>query len=313
MSSLIEIRDQEAVREILKSDRFSAYPMMEIYEQIQLKTGLDFSASIKLLRCLPLFLKDKSHQDIRRAMAIKLASVQTKQRQSVIREIERIAEALTPGSEIDLLDELALPLWRSTSYCLLPREGDLSRLIESITKLFVPTLSLRKRLHINEGIQKYIDASGEEADERLLMLSVAALGARPFVGSFALSIYEIATNNDGLRLSQIRWPSTLASSSLRFVDRVVVDPITSYGSDFNSGDRVRCYTHDSIYGKSSNVDAVFGYGPHVCLGRTISEFCWRTLVDRLSKLDVILVPLECRMDTHTEPFTMPLIARVRVA
>jgi hypothetical protein len=313
MSALIDIHSHEAVRDILKSDQFSAYPMIEVYEQIQAKTGLDFNASLRLLRCLPLFLVARQHQEVRKIMAVKLATVQATQRNAVRKEIERLAGVLTPGVDIDLICEFALPLWRSTSQCILPREGELSHLIESITKLFYPTLSLRKRLQINDGIQKYIDSYGDDAHEQLIMLSMAALGARPFVGSFALSIYDIVANNNGKLLSQIDWPTSLVSSSLRFVDRMVVNQTTSHGIDFNSGDRVRCYTHESIYSDRSNVEALFGYGPHVCLGRTITEYCWRLLVDRFSKLDVSLEPLECRMDSHTEPFTMPVIARVRVA
>lgn len=287
--------------------------MIEVYEQIQIKTGLDFRASLQLLRCLPLFLTGQAHHEVRRAMAVKLASVQAKQRTAVQDEIKAIVARLQPGIEFDLIKDLSLPLWRSTSQCILPREGDLSGLIESITTLFYPTLSLRKRLHINEGIQRYIDSYSENVNEQLTMLSMAALGARPFVGSFALSVYDAVSNNEGKTLSEIVWPESLASSSLRFVDRIAGAQMSQHGIDFEAGDRVRCHTHESIFYGHSNVDALFGYGSHVCLGRTISEYCWKLLVERLSSLSARLYPLECRMDIHTEPFTMPVVARVRVA
>jgi cytochrome P450 len=313
MTSLIHVHSKDAVRDLLKSEQFSAYPMIEAYEQIQSKTGLDFRASLQLLRCLPLFLTGQGHQEVRRAMAVKLASVQATQRNAVREEIEGIAARLQPGIELDLIGELSLPLWRSTSQCILPRGSDLSGLIENITTLFYPTLSLRKRLQINDGIQRYIDNCNENVSEQLTMLSMAALGARPFVGSFALSVYDIASNNEGRALSDIIWPDSLTSSSLRFVDRTATTQMSRHGIDFEAGDRVRCHTHESVFHGHSNVEALFGYGSHVCLGRTISEYCWRLLAERLSRLSVRLLPLECRMDAHTEPFTMPVVARVRVA
>lgn len=313
MDALKHIYAAEAVRDILKSDGFPAYPMIEVYESIQSKTGLDFNASLRLLRCLPLFLAGQRHQHVRKGMAVRLASVQAAQRSAVKREVKAIAAIFVPGAEIDLIGGVALPLWRATSQCILPREGDLATLIENITTLFYPTLSLRKRLQINDGIQRFIDRYGDEAGEELIMLSMAALGARPFVGSFALSLYDIAVNAGARPLSQIDWPAALPSSSLRFVDRTVAHDTTRHGQNFKAGDRLRCHTHESIYQGHSNVEALFGYGAHVCLGRTISEFCWRTLGESLGQLNVTLLPVTCRMDTHTEPFTMPVVATVRVA
>jgi hypothetical protein len=313
MTSMIHVHSKDAVRDLLKSNQFQAYPMIEVYEQIQSKTGLDFRASLQLLRCLPLFLTGQAHKEVRRAMAVKLASVQAEQRNAVQEEIERITARLQPGIELDLIGELSGPLWRSASQCILPRGIYLSSLIENITTLFHPTLSLRKRLEINDGIQRYIDSCSENVSEELTMLSMAALGARPFVGSFALSVFDIASSNSGRALSEIIWPDQLTTSSLRFVDRTAATQTARYGINFEAGDRVRCHTHESVFYGHNNVEALFGYGSHVCLGRTISEYGWRLLAKRLSKLSVRFLPLECRMDAHTEPFTMPIVARVRVA
>lgn len=313
MTSLIHAYSKDAVRELLKSNQFQSYPMIEVYEQIQSKTGLDFKASLRLLRCLPLFLTGKTHQEVRRRMAVKLASVQASQRNAIRETIEVIAVRLQAGGDFDLIEELSLPLWRSISQCILPRGSDLADLIENITKLFYPTLSLRKRLEINEGIQTYINSCEDNVSEQLTMLSMAALGAQPFVGSFALSVYEIALNNNEEILSEIVWPDSLISSSLRFIDRTARSQMSCQGIDFAVGDRVRCHTHESVFYGHSNIEALFGYGSHVCLGRTISEYCWRLLAERFSSLNVRLIPLECRMDVHIEPFTMPLVARVRVA
>src|SRR6476659_7966168 len=103
MASLLNVYDPQAVRDILKCDRFPAYPMVEVYEEIQRKTGLSFNASLQLLRCLPLFLTGRRHQEVRKKMAVNLASVQAVQRSAVRVEIERIAHLLRPGAEIDLI------------------------------------------------------------------------------------------------------------------------------------------------------------------------------------------------------------------
>jgi cytochrome P450 len=308
---MIILKDPIAVGSVVRSDSFGQYSMSERYRELKQRTGLDFDATIRLMDFLPAFLDGDRHKQIRKAMARQLAATKKLQEETAARQIAFLVEKLfvRPG-EIELVSQFALPLWREISASIVDHNRDALDLINELPLLFFPTLSIRERIKINEKLEKFIEDNQMNVDDSLCTLALRVLGAKPFVGSLALSLYQIVAENAGKKSNEIKWPSIFPASSLTFVDRFCKHA-TQIGDDaFDIGTRVRCCTQEVTYSTEQKSAFLFGLGIHTCLGKGISEFSWKALTQQLSQLEVSLVPLSRQMDTHTEPFSMPSVARL---
>jgi hypothetical protein len=161
-------------------------------------------------------------------------------------------------------------------------------------------------------LEQFIEDHRANADDSLCTLALRVLGTKPFVGSLTLSLYQIVAENAGEKSNEIKWPRTFPVSALNYVDRFCKHA-TKIGEDaFDVGTRVRCCTQETTYSTDQKSFFLFGLGIHTCLGKGISEFSWKVLIQHLSQLSVSLVPFGSEMDTHTEPFSMPSVARIAV-
>jgi hypothetical protein len=294
---------------VIKSERFETYSMAARYRELGQRTGINFDAIVQLMDFLPVFIDGERHINIRRSMARRVASSKSLQEAAVSDTIRSLVEKLfVPPNDVELSSQFAQPLWRAISASIVERSDGMLDLIDEIPSLFYPTLSIRDRIKINAKLASFLDADRANQDERLTNLGLAVLGSRPFVGSVALSIYEVVARNAGKNSNEITWPEFFPASSLSFVDRICKDNTRIDDWQFDAGSRIRCYTQDPTYSPEQNNAALFGFGRHTCLGKGISEFAWGTLVERLAQIDAILVPLSIQITEHTEPFSMPALA-----
>lgn len=310
---MIVLRSPSVAGAVIRSEAFLQYRMADQYRELKRRTGLDFGATIQFMDYLPLFADGEEHLKRRRMMARKLAATRNLQEEAVTAKISWLFQNLfVPPRELELLTEFARPLWREISASIVDRSEENLDFIDELPSLFYPTLSIRERMKINEKLRTFLDVNRSNIDEALCNLSLALLGARPFVGSLVHSVYQVVTLNAGKKSSAIRWPEIFTDSSLNFVDRVCGHDTRIDAHEFNVGSRVRCYTQDESYSAQQNKEMLFGLGAHACLGKGISEFSWKLLIRHLAQLDAILVPLGREVSTNTEPFVMPLAARIAV-
>jgi hypothetical protein len=310
---MIILKDPSAVGFVMRSDSFGQYSMSQRYRELKQRTGLDFDATIRLMDFLPAFLDGDRHKEIRKAMARQLAATKKLQEDTAETQIAFLfGKLFSAPREIDLVSQLALPLWREISASIVNHNRDALDLINELPLLFFPTLSIRERMKINEKLENFIQANQINVDESLCTLALRVLGTKPFVGSLVLSLYQIVADNAGNKSNEINWPRIFPASSLTFVDRFCTHA-THVGDDpLAVGTRVRCCTQEATYSIEQRSAFLFGLGIHTCLGKGISEFSWKALTQRLSQLESSLMPLGSEMDTHTEPFSMPSVARIAV-
>jgi cytochrome P450 len=303
------LKDPIASSSVIKSERFETYSMAARYRELGQRTGINFDATVQLMDFLPVFIDGERHRDIRRSMARRVAYSKSLQETAVSDTIRSLVEKLfVPPNDVELSSQLAQPLWRAISASIVERSDDMLELVDEIPSLFYPTLSIRDRVKINGKLASFLDADRANQAERLTNLGLAVLGARPFVGSVALSVYDVVARNAGRNSNDITWPEIFPASSLCFVDRICKDNIRIDNWQFDAGSRIRCYTQDATYLPEQNTASLFGFGRHTCLGKGISEFVWSRLVERLAQIDAILVPLNLQLAEHTEPFSIPAIA-----
>ena len=305
------LKDPVAAGSVIKSESFDTYSMAARYRELGQRTGINFDAIVQLMDFLPVFINGERHRDVRRSMARLLASSKSLQEKATTEAIGVLLEKLfVAPSDVELVSQFAQPLWRAISASIMERSDDMLDLIDEIPSLFYPTLSIRQRIKINEKLANFLETDRTNLHERMTRLGLAVLGAKPFVGSVALSVYDVVVRNAGRNSNQIEWPNVFPAASLRFVDRICKHDVQIAHHRFDAGTRIRCHTHDATYPPEHNDASLFGFGRHTCLGKGTSEFAWTTLVADLTKLDAILVPLGIQMAEFTEPFFMPAIARI---
>lgn len=297
-------------KEIIMSKDFRSYNMAEKYRELQSRSGIDFSASISLIETLPIFMDGNAHKATRKQMALHIASTKKEQEEAAIETADKLLRKFfTRNCKLDLLADFALPLWHSISAQIIRNEDDVQEIVDLIPSLFYPVLSIRKREQINSRLAEIINLKGEE---RLLGIALATLGARPFTGSLALSLYDAALQEKTGPVASFELGQGYRKSSLTYVDRISKSDASVGSCQFSSGQRVRCITQSSEYTEEQNLSSLYGFGTHICLGRPISQFTFNLLKEKLKTYDCRMIPENLEMMENCDPFTLPLRAIVSI-
>jgi hypothetical protein len=299
-------------RHILQSGQFSTFSMSDRYRELEKRTNVDFSAAIRFLDHLPVFMNGSSHEIVRKRMAKQVSSTMIQQLDSGQSEVDqRLEKLFFRGSRFDLVNDFILPVWRAISGAIVLRDKDVIDLVDRIPELFYPMLSIRERLKINGAIARFIETHcGPDDDEKLLLLCLSVLGARPFVGAISLSLYDVFANNPSIRMSDIAWPGSFPSSSLRYVDRIAQTDVAAATEHFSAGERIRCVTQSANYASDDNRKMLFGIGKHTCIGKLTSEKMWAHIVRRFAEYDFRVECTGLTMAEQNDPFTMPATATI---
>jgi hypothetical protein len=306
------IENAEAAKAAILSAEFTSYSMADRYRELADRTKLDFSAAIKLLDHFPVFLDGEKHQKVRKVMAKRIS--ETKDSQLAASQATLLTLCTTlfrPGAEIDLVADFCQPLWRSISSTIVPFSETILELVDAVPALFSPHLSIRERAKINARIAAFLETHCTHSDDNLLLLCLASLGARPFVGTMGLSIWDAFQAHPGAKMSEMAWANMFTSSSLTFVGRIFSAPSKQCPYSLETGDRVRCFTQSRLYSPEENRIALFGFGAHTCLGKSISEKIWKLVVAAFSQVDLRVDCRSIEMSPYNDPFQMP--ASIKVA
>jgi hypothetical protein len=314
-SDLPELKDPIEVIKVLKSKDYGAETISKRYRDLASKTDINFDATIKFLEGLPNFLDDDVHLKFRKAMARIIQSSKAAEEVGARAKIAELFRHITSRleEEIDLIQEFSIPLWREIMIATLPSTYELTELARNIPRLFNPTLSLRARISLNKSLEKYFSESREDEFDALVHVCLISIGAQPFIGSLAQSIYFTAAAHDGLKAKDIEWPATLPYSSVNHVHRVKKNSNGSLTDTNSKAEPVRCFVQHRSYPAEYNDLLLFGHGIHACLGKAITEFCWNEIIQFLGGFDAYLRPISIEMEEDHEAFTMPKWARILIS
>jgi len=306
------VSNAKHAKAIILSSDFTTYSMADRYRDLMRRTNVDFNAAITLLEHLPVFIDGDSHQRIRKLMAKQISRTKSDQLSAATEVLPLLVQkTFMLARDTELIAEFCQPLWRAISATIVPPNEATLELVDAIPGLFSPVLSIRERVKINDLIANFMEEQPVDRDDELILVCLAALGARPFVGSLGLSLWAIFQRNEGLNLSEVSWPAIFPSSSLTYVDRIHSRQVDSSLS-FATGDRVRCITQHEGYSCEENRSSLFGFGAHTCLGKSISEKVWGLVGKELSR---VKLRANCRsivMSPHNDPFQMPGRIEIRM-
>lgn len=294
-------------RRVLASRDFKAFALADIYRDLSVRFGHDFSPAVDIIERLPTFVSGESHKRLRASMARANAQRSPAQIAAVAEYLHAFQHRLSSGRvEMDLLADFALPIFRAIGTASLgPRDdaGAIVALAEQIPHLFSTFTSLRQRLEINEDIRSLMAKFGDEFLDDFALL---VLGARPLPGALALSLHAIFRENCGTRTGEISWPDHFTHSPLPYADRVSLRPVSIDGEAFEPDQRVRCPVQSPDWTPAENRSLMFGTGSHLCLGRGLSERIWAMVVDMFVAADCLAEAGELEMSMTSEPFDFPV-------
>ncbi|WP_420587922.1 hypothetical protein [Marivita sp.] len=302
--------------EVIASRDYNTFSMADVYRSLAGRTGIDFSAAIDLMDRLPVFLSGDVHKATRRSMAQSYAATREKQQSNVEAAITKVIDDLAASSgTVDVLKRISDPIWIAIEEAVMSDfevrcDPDL---VNSIPDLFIPELSIRRRKRINDQISAFIDTMPPDEKENILhALSFLVLGVRPLSYSIALSFSRLAKQNDGIKLSEIDYPSSFEDSALRFVDRIATKDVMVGGCPHAAGTRLRNISFDDSYTREDNEKYLFGAGAHLCLGRPISLYIWGRLSSGLKAIPKRIRPGTVKLSAR-EPFLMVSACNVILA
>lgn len=284
--------------------------MAEVYREMSKNTGLDFSAVVRLMDNLPIFLSGNPHKERRREMAKVYAATRAQQDQAIEYALENIATRIeaTHGA-FDLFQEVSVPIWDAIFGAICPAKTALQELVSELPELFYPGTSVRHRKRLNDKLEVVLRESGDELLDQIALLT---LGVRPLTATLALSLHKLARDNAGSRLCDIVFPASYPESALRFVDRIALQEVRPDGCPHPAGTRFRCISFDETYTPEQNEKSLYGMGAHVCLGRPISQFIWGRIGAFFAKSEKTIHPGELSV-TVREPFVLPTTCIVIVS
>lgn len=300
--------DPQSVREILNSSEFQSYPMADVFTLISSHTRLDFSPVAALCRYLPIFLEGPAHATVRKKMALLLAGARERQARAIELKLELIFAKAASCDRIDLVADLARPLWVASSCEIIDEEW--LQLASEVSLLFFADESVSRRKSVSDRLAPVM---AQQDESRIISFALAALGHAPFTGSIALSLYDMVAANEGRRANEIEWPKHLISSAVHSIDRVDRVAQQAQESPRAGEPRVRVHLHHSTMSGHNNPSAMFGHGPHTCLGKVVTELAWRAICRRLATFDRCLRTNGIQIAHESQTLKTPAAAHLLVS
>jgi hypothetical protein len=303
--------DSMLIAEILHSNRFQVVDYARHYLEISKRTGLDFAASVAAMEHMPLANEGPAHRELRTRSARAMSDDWRENAADMERHIFQLVDAAFGGEgDLDLVGQLAVPifnhLYRLWSGVTLDREL-------RIAEVFCGRMSLNRRQRVDAGLRR-LDHDLNDSLVRVpkdVAMSFAILASDSLVGSLALSLWTLFSENDGNRISDIPFPETLPSTAVPYIDRIATEDVEIIGISFSRGQRARLMLQATAVGECGREsDLFFGAGRHLCVGKAMTNLIWKSVCTSLAQteLRVRVVGLAMRRPDHV--FHYPKSAKV---
>jgi len=305
---MAHVFDGELASEILKSPEFEVISLQNIFEDISARTGLDFRASISVLKNMPLFLNGSDHKRVRSEMAGILAATREDQTAAIEESTRKAFSAnLINGGSMDLVTDLTGPIFRAFTTA----EWTEGATEENYPRIMDPIYSLNKRRQINQSWAHVISTHSDKTISAEVKLALLTLGNDTFRGSLAISLWKTIERNKNVALKDIPWPETIPATSLPYADRVALSDWERNGFKIKAGHRVRVVLEASaLYGPLETSDCLFGKGRHMCVGRPAAETAWRTIVEQVKNSPLFARPVTLTYRDPDTMFCLPVSSRI---
>ena len=179
----------------------------------------------------------------------------------------------------------------------------------SVSQIFDRFLGLNRRTALQSALAQLSqaitsDAGGlsTSADYATALLVVGHDSLAASLGASLVGLLEEAAD---ARLCDLDYPDDLPRTGVPYVERIAQADCTIRGYEFHAEDRVRLFL-DACPARGSAYEEApfFGRGRHLCLGKDLSQWVWRTLTQELARLPLRVRIRETRIRPNDYVFTM---------
>jgi len=293
----IAILDPELIAEAFRSPLLHAVDYAGINEGVAARTGIDLSMMVTALRQVPLAQEGCPHRDLRQEFARVLAGKPAELAPLVDARMASIVAAhFAAGARVDLVADVALPLYEAVFANLLGVSPSVFAQDHDYSQVFDGMMSLNRRRKLNASLARVHDRLGEHTPagmSRETALALMILGRDALIGTVVNSLWHEISAHPGKRLAQIDFGGVPASTSVPFIEREATEEMELGPLRLAKGQRVRLML-DATTREMAGRDAglTFGKGRHLCLGRPLALAVWSAMGRALRRVELVAVPLE---------------------
>lgn len=282
------IFDPNLIIEILKSADFVVTDYAGEYAKLEQRTRMDWTDIIDALHHIPLANEGEHHSKLRRDFA-RLISARSAATKEPVGELvaKTVPAVFRAGRSAELVQELIRPINNALFTGLIGTPVPDYASAPSASQLLDRFLGLNRRKRVQSEIARLSKSFSEQNPATSVQYATALMqvGYDSVLGSLGTSLVALLGEGAGSRLCDLAYPDSLPRTGVPYVERVAKKDCAIQGSNIRAGDRVRLSLEACPARGDAGEEALFfGKGRHLCVGKELSQWLWRTLAQELAKV-----------------------------
>jgi len=313
------VTNGDQVVELLRDRRLLCPNAVAGLVRLQQKYAVSLPNLVFAATHIPLLNEGAPHLAMRRALSRYLDEARERMAEAGQALVERHFASLEREGEVELVDDVLVPLMRDFFSELAGMPGRLPFVPLVNTTLFDHWVTLKSLLAAEAEIGELRRAIAEvrgpamTAEEEQLIVAVSILARDSLLSTLADGLRLLLGASPGRRMDEIEYPARPPETGVAIAEREAGEAFDYGGVRFNRDDWIRLYYHGVTHGPGrTNANLMFGSGAHACLGRYLSLDLWQSIARKLATIPrrVDMVEFAYR---RNRVFVMPQIVRLRLA
>jgi len=302
------IFDPDLIIEILKSADFVVVDYAEEYAKLQQRTRMDWADLIDALHHIPLANEGERHAQLRQDFA-RLISARSVATKKLVGELvaKTVPAVFRAGRCAELVQELIRPINDALFTGLIGAPVPDHASAPSASQIFDRFLGLNRRKRVQSEVARLSQAFAECNPATSVQYATALMlvGYDSVLGSLGTSLVAQLGQGAGSRLCDLAYPDSLPRTGVPYVERVATKDCAIQGSNIRAGDRIRLVLEACpARGHAGEEAPFFGKGRHLCVGKELSQWLWRTLAQELAKVRLKVRITQARLRPNDYVFSV---------
>lgn len=279
------------VTTVLRSDCFAVVRHHEEIETLQHERGISLMAAVQSSSLMPLSHDGPRHRELKRHASQVIHSLTDRALEEFSRySSERLNHLLDCRDQFDIVEEFVLPISARlfSSMTGIDEREFLSQVssghcASQLLTSAKSSLSASRWKAINHRMSARQNLVSGGPFEKVMLGSFSLITFEIFRAAMANAIIKLFRAHSGMRISDMILPSQMPSTSIPFVDRVCEADTDLSGKTIRRGDKVLLYMGGCSDDSAEQRKLFFGTGPHICIGKAVTEAAWSALVSILRR------------------------------
>jgi hypothetical protein len=305
-SKVIVFSGDDSLDVLARSD-FATTRHVEFLEHLALRLKLDLSATLTVMRHLPLWADGARHQALRQETAAFIGKHRGRKMAQAGLDLQETFKVnmMTDSENVDMLrlvQDMVADLLVQVTGLPKPSAGPQNSL-----NVFSSNLGIAARLRLESELKYQLDQAGslypDETDQaRAIRVGQWSMGYDSLVGTITQSVYrhlrKIGTGS--LKLNPMS--DTPSDTGVPKIGRISARDTTVAGCPVPHGSLVECYLNQPNSGTGRL--GFFGAGAHLCLGRPLALEFYKMVSRQINACDFGLDIVSFRL-RDCDVFTIP--------